>query len=169
MLRTDGFPHDMSGAARPLRADTAATFHRSWAEDLDAATLYQLLRLRTEIFVVGQALWEPELDGRDLLADTRHFWLQGAGGEMLATLRLLEQHPGTEKVFRIDRVCTKKGVRRRGHASRLLQAALADVGGYRCQISVQTHLEDMYSHHGFVRDGEEYLDDDIPYLPMVKP
>jgi ElaA protein len=27
----------------------------------------------------------------------------------------------------------------------------------------------MYSHHGFVRDGEEFLEDGIPHVPMVKP
>ncbi|HZN79124.1 MAG TPA: GNAT family N-acetyltransferase, partial [Mycobacterium sp.] len=49
---------------------------RSWAKDLDAATLYELLKLRVEVFVVEQACAYPELDGRDLSADTRHFWLE---------------------------------------------------------------------------------------------
>ena len=48
---------------------------RSWAKDLDAATLYELLKLRVEVFVVEQATPYPELDGRDLLTETRHFWL----------------------------------------------------------------------------------------------
>ena len=39
---------------------------RSWAKDLDAATLYELLKLRVEVFVVEQATPYPELDGRDL-------------------------------------------------------------------------------------------------------
>jgi ElaA protein len=26
----------------------------------------------------------------------------------------------------------------------------------------------MYSRHGFVRDGEEFLDDGIPHVPMIK-
>ena len=56
---------------------------RSWAKDLDAATLYELLKLRVEVFVVEQACPYPELDGRDLLAETRHFWLEGEGTQVI--------------------------------------------------------------------------------------
>ena len=81
---------------------------RAWAKDLDAATLYELLKLRVEVFVVEQATPYPELDGRDLLAETRHFWLEGPDGEVICTLRLMEEHAGGEKAFRIGRVCTKR-------------------------------------------------------------
>jgi ElaA protein len=142
---------------------------RSWAKDLDAATLYELLKLRVEVFVVEQATPYPELDGRDLLAETRHFWLEGADGQVISTLRLMEEHPGGHKGFRIGRVCTKRSGRGHGHAQRLLQAALAEVGDYPCRINAQTYLEGMYLRLGFVRDGEEFLDDGIPHVPMVKP
>jgi len=58
---------------------------RSWAKDLDAATLYELLKLRVEVFVVEQACPYPELDGVDLLAETRHFWLENPDGEVIST------------------------------------------------------------------------------------
>ena len=57
-----------------------AALHRMWAKDLDVATLYALLKLRVEVFVVEQAAPYPELDGRDLLAETRHFWLEAPDG-----------------------------------------------------------------------------------------
>lgn len=142
---------------------------RSWAKDLDAATLYELLKLRVEVFVVEQATPYPELDGRDLLGETRHFWLEGATNEVACTLRLMEEHPGGQKGFRIGRVCTKRDARGHGHAARLLQAALAEVGDYPCRINAQIYLENMYAHNGFVRDGQEFLDDGIPHVPMVKP
>ena len=142
---------------------------RSWAKDLDAATLYGLLKLRVEVFVVEQATPYPELDGRDLLAETRHFWLEGPDGEVISTLRLMEEHPGGQKGFRIGRVCTKRSARGHGHTTRLLQAALAEVGDYPCHIDAQTYLAEMYGHHGFIRDGEEFLEDGIPHVPMVKP
>jgi ElaA protein len=141
---------------------------RSWAKDLDAATLYELLKLRVEVFVVEQATPYPELDGRDLLAETRHFWLED-NDQVICTLRLMEEHPGGQKGFRIGRVCTKRRARSQGHAGRLLQAALAEVGDYPCRINAQTYLEEMYASHGFVRDGDEFLDDGIPHVPMVKP
>lgn len=141
---------------------------RSWAKDLDAATLYELLKLRVEVFVVEQATPYPELDGRDLLAETRHFWLEDADGVVISTLRLMEEYPGGDKVFRIGRVCTKRSERGHGHTSRLMQAALAEVGDYPCHINAQTYLEDMYAKHGFVRDGAEFLDDGIPHVPMLR-
>jgi ElaA protein len=142
---------------------------RSWAQDLSAATLYELLKLRVEVFVVEQACAYPELDGRDLLPETRHFWLENADGEVISTLRLMEEHIGGEKSFRIGRVCTKQSARGHGHTTRLLQAALAEVGDYRCRIDAQTYLVEMYSAHGFIRDGDEYLDDGIPHVPMLRP
>jgi len=141
---------------------------RSWAKDLDAATLYELLKLRVEVFVVEKATPYPELDGRDLLAETRHFWLEDADGKVVSTLRLMEEHPGGEKVFRIGRVCTRRSDRGHGHTSRLMQAALAEVGDDPCRIDAQTYLVDMYAKHGFVPDGDEFLDDGIPHLPMLR-
>ena len=35
-------------------------------------------------------------------------------------------------------------------------------------IDAQTYLEEMYAKHGFVRDGEEFLDDGIPHVPMLR-
>ena len=121
------------------------------------------------MFVVEQATPYPELDGRDLLAETRHFWLESPEGQVISTLRLMEEHPAGQKAFRIGRVCTKRSDRGHGHTARLLQAALAEVGDYPCHINAQTYLEEMYRRHGFVRDGDEFLDDGIPHVPMVKP
>ncbi len=139
------------------------------APDLDAATLYELLKLRVEVFVVEQACPYPELDGRDLLPETRHYWLEAEEGPVISTLRLMEEHVGGAKSYRIGRVCTKREERDNGHTSRLLQAALAEVGDYECRIDAQTYLEDMYRRHGFVRDGAEFLEDGIPHVPMSKP
>ena len=142
---------------------------RSWAKDLDAATLYELLKLRVEVFVVEQATPYPELDGRDLLAETRHFWLENSEGQVVSTLRLMEEHPGGQKAFRIGRVCTKRSDRGQGHTAGLLTAALAEVGDSPCHINAQTYLVEMYGRHGFVRAGDEFLDDGIPHVSMVKP
>ncbi|WP_425301358.1 GNAT family N-acetyltransferase, partial [Nocardia wallacei] len=78
---------------------------RSWAADLDTATLYKLLQLRVAVFVVEQKCAYPELDGLDLLPETRHLWLDDEG-EIISTLRLLEEHEDGVKSFRIGRLCT---------------------------------------------------------------
>ena len=145
------------------------TLRRTWAKDLDARTLYELLKLRVEVFVVEQAIPYPELDGRDLLAETRHFWLERPDGEVICTLRLMEEHAGGEKVFRIGRLCTQRSARGQGHTTRLLRAALAEVGDYPCRINAQTYLAEMYSQFGFVRDGDDFVDDGVPHVPMLRP
>ncbi|AVH22947.1 GNAT family N-acetyltransferase [Nocardia cyriacigeorgica] len=140
---------------------------RSWAQDLDTATLYQLLKLRVEVFVVEQKCAYPELDGLDLLPETRHFWLDDEG-EVIATLRLLEEHHDGVKSFRIGRLCTAVPARGHGYTTRLLQAALAEVGSDTVRINAQTYLIDLYSKHGFEVDGAEFIDDGVPHVPMRK-
>ncbi|MFM9034516.1 MAG: GNAT family N-acetyltransferase [Mycobacterium sp.] len=136
--------------------------------ELDAAVLHALLELRVGVFVVEQACPYQEVDGRDLEPQTRHFWLEGAGGEVISTLRLMTDSPGVSSPLRIGRVCTRAGHRGRGHSGRLLQAALAEVGQRPCRISAQTYLSGMYARHGFVADGEEFVEDGIPHVPMLR-
>ncbi len=154
------------------------SLRRCWGRDLDTATLYDLLKLRVAVFVVEQACPYPELDGSDLSAQTRHFWLEEKSGEVTATLRLIEGGliegglieggPGGRRQFRIGRVCTRAAARGHGYATRLLQAALADVGADPCALNAQTYLIDMYARHGFVVDGDEFCEDGIPHVPMLR-
>lgn len=138
---------------------------RSLAADLDTATLYKLLKLRVEVFVVEQKCAYPELDGLDLLPETRHFWLDDEG-EIICTLRLLEEHEGGVKSFRIGRLCTTASARGHGYTTRVLQAAIAEVGSATVRLNAQTYLVDLYTKHGFKPDGEEYVEDGIAHIPM---
>ncbi|MEV6275932.1 GNAT family N-acetyltransferase [Nocardia sp. NPDC051832] len=140
---------------------------RSWAQDLDTATLYQLLKLRVEVFVVEQKCAYPELDGLDLLPETRHFWLDDEG-DVVAVARLSEEHNDGVKSFRIGRVCTEKAARGHGYANRLVKAAIAEAGSDTIRLSAQSYLVDMYTKLGFQVDGEEFIEDGIPHVPMRK-
>ncbi|MEV6213576.1 GNAT family N-acetyltransferase [Nocardia sp. NPDC058379] len=144
---------------------STVALRRAWAADLDTATLYQLLKLRVDVFVVEQACAYPELDGRDLLPETRHLWLDDEG-EVIATLRLLEEHEDGVTSFRLGRLCTAVPARGHGYTTRLLQAALAETGSATVRLNAQSYLVDMYAKYGFVADGAEFLDDGIPHVPM---
>ena len=139
-----------------------AALRRCLGDGLDAATLYDLLRLRVQVFVVEQQCPYPELDGLDLLNSTRHFWLESIDGQVISTLRLMQDGG----VSRIGRVCTDAGHRGRGHTARLLDAALAEVGDRPCELNAQSYLAGMYARHGFAPDGPEFLEDGIPHVPM---
>ena len=152
----------------PMTAAMTVALRRSWAKDLDAADALRVaqaagrgVRRRAGHAVSRAGRARPARRDPPLLAGR-------PDGEVISTLRLMEEHPGGEKAFRIGRVCTKRNARGHGHTTRLLQAALAEVGDYPCRINAQTYLEEMYAKHGFVRDGDEFLDDGIPHVPMVK-
>ena len=142
-----------------------ATVHRSWAADLPPDTLYELLRLRVDVFVVEQAAPYPELDGRDLEEGARHFWLGGSGNPepVLGCLRLLREPTGE---FRIGRLCTARSVRGRGLGRQLMEAALAEVGDRSCVLDAQEHLAGFYRDFGFSAAGETYDWDGIAHVPM---
>lgn len=145
--------------------------HRSWSADLTTTTLYALLRLRVDVFVVEQACPYPELDGRDLEPGTRHYWIAADDGTVASTLRVLEDPPTVdgEPMFRIGRVCTHRAHRGKHLSNRLMDAALADIGEHACRVEAQAYLTEMYAAHGFVAEGAEYLEDGIPHVSMLRP
>ena len=131
--------------------------------ELDARTLYAILKLRCDVFVVEQECAYPELDGRDTEPGTRHLWL-AAGLEVLAYLRILDD--GDE--CRIGRVVTAPRVRGAGLAGRLVQHALTAIGDRPSVLHAQAHLVGFYGKYGFAQNGPEYLEDGIPHVPMVR-
>lgn len=147
------------------RSDTTATLHRSWAADLDPRTLYELMRLRVEVFVVEQDCAYPELDGRDLEDRARHFWLAGSGRPepVLGTVRLLKESTGE---YRIGRLCTAPSARGRGLGKQLMEAVLAETGERPSVLDAQVHLAAFYEGFGYVRTGEPYDWDGVAHVPM---
>jgi ElaA protein len=138
--------------------------HIATSDELDTVTLYALLRLRSDVFVVEQACAYPDLDGRDLEPGTRHLWLTGAdaGAPPLAYLRILFDGD----IARIGRVCVAAHARRAGHAGTLLAAALDVIDDRDAVLDAQTYAIGVYERAGFVVDGPEFLDDGIPHVPM---
>jgi ElaA protein len=147
--------HDVAGSSIVDLRDAALA-------DLDAATLYRILALRVDVFVVEQTCPYPELDGRDLEPDARQLWLE-RDGAVVATLRLLFDDGATA---RIGRVATARGARGEGLAARLMDRALDLADGRTVVLNAQAHLLGWYERFGFVRDGADYLEDGIPHVPM---
>lgn len=136
--------------------------HAAPLREIDPLTLYGLLRLRTDVFVVEQECAYPELDGRDAEPGAEHLWLE-VDGEPVATLRVLEEPGG---VRRVGRVATHAGHRGRGYAALLVEEALRRTGDAPVDIDAQAHLEGWYARFGFRRSGDDFLEDGIPHVPM---
>lgn len=141
--------------------------HREWAADLTPRRLYDVLRLRIDVFMIEQNCLYPELDDHDLDPRTRHFWIgsQDDAERPAAYLRVLEERDGC----RIGRVCTAKDVRGKGLSRRLMEAALADVGDSVSVLDAQLPVVDLYRRFGYQVVGEEYLDYGIPHVEMRRP
>jgi ElaA protein len=132
------------------------------ALEMDPATLYRLLKLRVDVFVVEQRCPYPELDGRDLEPGTRQLWVS-RDGEVLATLRLITEADGRS---RIGRVATASAARSEGLARALMLRALELAADQDVVLEAQTYLEGWYARFGFVRSGPDYIEDGIPHVPM---
>ncbi|MBT1546771.1 GNAT family N-acetyltransferase [Curtobacterium aurantiacum] len=131
--------------------------------NLDIVTLHEILRLRQDVFVVEQECAYGDIDGRDLEPGTVQFW--AGSGSVDATLRLLREPDGTE---RIGRVATAMHARGQGLAGQLMEAAIAESRSSSIALGAQAHLEQWYGRFGFVRSGDEYLEDRIPHVPMTR-
>jgi len=141
-------------------------FHHADVRAIDPLTLYAILRLRVDVFVVEQSCAYPDLDGRDLEPGAELHWATD-GPEVLATLRVLRDADGA---FRVGRVATVPEARSHGIASQLMREALD-----RCWdldpsapvvLHAQAHLARWYARFGFSVTGDEFDEDGIPHVPM---
>lgn len=144
---------------------------------LDCESLYALLRLRSEVFVVEQDCVYQDLDDKD--RQSLHCWLEksdapaSAGGEVLAYTRLLPAGISYPDEVSIGRVVTSESVRRDGWGKALMRRSLDEVHaawpGVPIRISAQQYLEAFYSGFGFTTQGAPYLEDGIPHVAMTRP
>ncbi|MFL6144566.1 MAG: GNAT family N-acetyltransferase [Labedaea sp.] len=139
--------------------------HRATGDQLSVATLYALLMLRVNIFVVEQRTPYPDLDGRDLRPDTTHWWWQ-PGAEPVTYLRVLTEPGGGA---RIGRVCTAAPARGAGLSGRLMTAALAEIGPRDVVLDAQVQAQGLYQRFGFEPVGEPFDDDGILHVAMRRP
>ena len=141
--------------------------------DLTLDELYALLRLRSLVFVVEQQCPFLDLDGDDDRAWHLLGWAERAGGPPLlgAYARLFA--PGVKYAeASVGRVVSHPDVRRTGAGRALMAEALRRVAalapGAPVRIGAQKYLERFYASFGFARAGEDYLEDGIVHLEMVR-
>lgn len=132
-----------------------------------ARDLHDVLKLRSEVFVVEQDCVYLDPDGRDADPSTDHLWIRDDDGVVAAAARVLR---GPERgVGAIGRIVTRPEVRSRGFAARLIDTGIAILDAEdtaRIDLAAQAHLESYYERFGFRRVGDRYVEDDIPHVPM---
>lgn len=136
--------------------------------ELTPFELYDILRLRSEVFVVEQQCIFLDMDDKDQQA--HH--LQGRlDNELIVSVRILP--PGLAYPEpSIGRVVGSPRHRGMGAGKLLMQEAIkATVALYGLQpikIGAQQYLQKFYEELGFKQCSETYLEDDIPHIKMIR-
>ena len=136
-------------------------------EELNKAELYQIVQLRIAVFIIEQDCPYPDLDDMD--QDAQHLWIEDAG-EIVCYLRV---NPAGSRFSEpsLGRIVTKKSHRNRGLAEKLIKKAIdlvCEKESRAIRISAQCYLEKYYEKFGFIKASEEYLEDNIPHIEMLK-
>ena len=140
----------------PIEVRSAAT------ERVPVRTLYEILALRAETFVVEQDCVYLDLDGRDLEPETLQVWI---GDPVVGSLRLLTEPDGSVKIGRVVVARSRRG---EGIADVLMAAASRLADGRRVVLDAQSRLAGWYERLGFRRVGEDFLEDGIAHTPMQR-
>ncbi len=136
-------------------------------QNLDKLELYKIMQLRIEVFVVEQDCPYQDLDGLDEVGT--HLWLE-EDNEVVSYLRINPPKTRFDEVS-FGRIVTKQSARKKGLSEAIILKALEivvkeDLGPVR--ISAQSYLKKYYEKFGFSKTSEEYLEDDIPHIEMLR-
>lgn len=131
-------------------------------EELDINELYEILRLRVDVFVVEQNCPYPEIDGID--RDAFHIFGK-ENGEIEAYARIYME----DGEVHLGRVIAKK--RRKGYGSLILKEAIKVAEKFyqakQIHIEAQTYAKSLYEKAGFVQISQPFFLDGIEHVKMV--
>ena len=138
-------------------------------EGLTNKELYNILRLRAEVFIVEQNCPYQDMDGKDIFS----FHLMGTDerNHLVAYARLLPADISYKEVS-IGRVVSSPAARGSGAGIQLMQTALQIIeekhGKVPVRIGAQLYLKKFYERFGFVQVSEMYLEDGIEHVEMMR-
>ena len=139
---------------------------KSFAE-LSTSQLYQILRLRSEVFVLEQNCAYQDID--DLDQQAWHVFL--ADQDPIHVYARILPPTGDEQTYHIGRVVVAASERKQHLGQDLMCAAInhcqRHAPGATIEISAQTYLSRFYQSLGFVNTGKYYLEDDIAHQTML--
>ena len=138
-------------------------------KELTLDEFHDILQLRIDVFVVEQNCPYPELDNKDDIAF--HFYCTDKNDKIIAYTRIFK--PGDyyiEAAF--GRVVVHQDFRNQKVGCKLVEQTINKMtqlfGDIPIKIGAQTYLNKFYTSFGFQQVGEEYIEDGIPHIYMVK-
>jgi ElaA protein len=141
--------------------------HIAWREfdELTPRNLYELLKLRMDVFVVEQNCAFAEIDGHDPGAV---HGLVHVDGRLVGTARLFG--PPADGPARIGRIATHPDYRGKGIGAAIMRSGMAEISrrwaGTPVVLGAQAHLQAFYAGFGFETTSDTYLEDGVPHVEM---
>ena len=139
--------------------------HKKLFQELTLDELYELLRIRSEVFVVEQDCVYQDLDYDD--QPSVHLWLT-KGDKIVAICRVCPAGTHMEEVS-VGRVITTE--RGKGYGKRMMlegvKAAQEHFGARRIEIEAQEYARGFYEQVGFRQSSEPFILDGIPHIKMI--
>ena len=135
--------------------------------ELDTEDLYQILRLRSEVFVVEQDCVYQDIDNKD--QNAIHLYYK-ENNEILAYTRIFKAGHYYENPC-IGRVVVSKKNRGNDLGKKIMIDSMEyikqNIKGEKIELSAQKYLNKFYKDLGFYKIGEDYLEDGIPHQRML--
>ncbi|WP_458454696.1 GNAT family N-acetyltransferase [Methanobrevibacter sp.] len=129
--------------------------------------LYEIIKLRIEVFIVEQDCHYQDLDDKDQLS--YHLFLKD-NDEIIAVLRILPENVAYDEMS-IGRVIVKKTHRGHGIAKCMIKRAMDfivdELGKDSIRLSGQAYLTDFYIGLGFKKVSGAYLEDGIKHYQFL--
>ncbi|WP_295834383.1 GNAT family N-acetyltransferase [uncultured Winogradskyella sp.] len=136
--------------------------------ELNIKQLYDLLQLRSEVFVVEQDCVYQDIDGKDEQA----IHVLGYKDQKLVAYTRIFKPGDYFKESSIGRVVVSEKERKYKYGYEIMKASInvvkEEYNKESIIISAQTYLKTFYNNLGFLEVGEEYLEDGIPHIKMKK-
>ncbi|KQC32356.1 GNAT family acetyltransferase [Nonlabens sp. YIK11] len=135
-------------------------------DQLNTTELYDLLRLRSEVFVVEQDCVYQDVDGKDQKA----IHILGHEGDQLAAYTRVFKAGDYFNMASIGRVVVSPQHRRKDYGKEIMKASMEFAFAKAKQpikISAQVYLKKFYEDLGFEETGKRYLEDGIPHMQMI--
>ncbi|NTS76315.1 GNAT family N-acetyltransferase [Catenovulum sp. SM1970] len=140
--------------------------------ELNINELYEILRVRQEVFTVEQNCVYQDADQSDQLSHHLFTYDEKQPERIIAYARIVK--PGIKyREAAIGRVLTSELVRGTGMGKKLMAQAVEQTTALYpkdgIRISAQQHLANYYQAFGFEQVSEPYDEDGIPHIEMLKP
>ena len=141
------------------------TLHKKLFSELTTDELYELLRIRSEVFVVEQNCVYQDMDGDDQASV--HLWLTDQD-RVVALCRVCPAGTHMKEVS-IGRVITTE--RGKGYGKRIMlagiEAAKEHFGATTIEIEAQEYAKGFYEQVGFRQSSDPFILDGIPHIKMA--